>query len=67
MGNFISPNRKLLNVEELSEYIGTPVGTLYQWVSQRKIPYVKLGRSTKFDVEKIREWISVNSVEEKIL
>ena len=67
MGNSINLYKRLLNVEELSDYIGTPVGTLYQWVSQRKIPYVKLGRSTKFDIEKIQEWIRVNSVEEKNL
>ena len=41
------------------------VNTVYSWVSQRKIPFVKCGRLTKFDVQKIDEWIEKNSVEEK--
>ena len=57
-------SKKLFNIRQLSEYLGTPVGTLYQWVSQRKIPFVKLGRSTRFDMEKIREWIEQNSVKQ---
>ena len=54
--------KRLLNIKELSEYLGTPVGTLYQWVSQRRIPFVKLGKSTRFDVQKIQEWVGQNSV-----
>ena len=57
-------SKRLFNIRQLSEYLGTPVGTLYQWVSQRKIPFVKLGRSTRFDMEKIREWIEQNSVKQ---
>lgn len=41
------------------------VNTVYSWVSQRKIPFVKCGRLTKFDVQRIDEWIRENSVEEK--
>jgi len=40
-------------------------GTIYQWVSQRRIPFVKCGRLTKFDIERIDEWIKESSVEEK--
>ena len=53
--------KRLLNVEELSQYIGTPSAVLYKWVSQRKIPFVKLGRSTRFDLEMIDLWIQKNS------
>ncbi len=41
------------------------VNTVYSWISQRKIPFVKCGRLTKFDVQRIDEWIRENSVEEK--
>lgn len=53
--------KRLLNIEELSQYIGTPVGVLYKWVSQRKIPFVKLGRCTRFDLHQIDTWITENS------
>ena len=55
--------RRLVDVNELHDYIGTPVGVLYKWVSQRKIPFVKLGRSTKFDLQVIDGWIKQNSIQ----
>jgi len=58
-------NRRLLSVTELSEYLGLPKNTIYARVSQRRIPFVKCGRLTKFDLEKIEEWIEENSVEEE--
>ncbi len=60
-----SVNRRLININELSEYIGLSTSTIYSWVSQTRIPFVKLGRLTRFDLQKIEEWIEENSVEEK--
>ena len=57
--------RILININELSELTGLSVGTLYQWVSQRKIPYVKVGRLTKFDLGRIKKWLEENSFEPK--
>ena len=58
-------DKRLLNVEELSEYTGLSTSTIYSWVSQRRIPFVKCGRLTKFDLERIKDWIEESSVEEK--
>ena len=58
-------NRRLLNVDELSELTGLSKNTIYCWVSQRRIPYVKLGRSTRFDLPRIEKWIEGHSVEEE--
>ena len=41
--------KRLLSVIELAEYIGISVNTVYSWVSQKIIPYIKCGRLTKFD------------------
>jgi len=57
--------RRLININELSEYIGLSTNTIYSWVSQRRIPFVKCGRLTKFDLQRIDEWIEESSVEEK--
>lgn len=57
--------QRLVDVRELSNYLGISSNTLYSWVSQRRIPFVKLGRLTKFDLQEIEEWIEENSVEEK--
>ena len=32
------------------------------WVSQRRIPFVKCGRLTKFDLKAIDKWIDKNTV-----
>ena len=54
--------RRLLNVKETAEYTGLSVHTLYTMVSQRRIPYVKVGRLTKFDLTLLDEWIKTNTV-----
>ena len=58
-------NRRLVNVVEVAQMLDVRPGTVYTWVSQRRIPFVKCGRSTKFDLEKIGQWIEENSIEEK--
>jgi excisionase family DNA binding protein len=50
--NALSP-RKLINVDELSALWSVPKATLYNWVNQGRLPYVKLGRSLRFDVVEI--------------
>lgn len=55
--------RRLIDVKELSEYSGIRVSTIYSWVSQGKIPFVKMGRRTLFDLRKIDEYIEEMSRE----
>ena len=54
--------RKLIGVTEAAQYTGLSVHTVYTMVSQRRIPYVKVGRLTKFDLQAIDAWISQHSV-----
>jgi excisionase family DNA binding protein len=54
--------KRLLSVKELSEYLGIKAHTLYTWVSQKRIPYVKCGRLTKFDIKAIDNWIDRNKM-----
>lgn len=54
--------RKLLNVKDVAVYLGTTTGAVYQMVSRRQIPFVKLRRSTRFDVAAINEFIKQQSV-----
>ncbi len=53
---------RLLNIQEVAMYTGLSVHTLYTMVSQRRIPYVKMGRLTKFDQQAIDDWIAKNTV-----
>ena len=53
---------RLLDIKEVAHYTGLSVHTLYTMVSQRRIPYVKMGRLTKFDREEIDKWIASHAV-----
>ena len=55
--------KRLLGIKELAEFLGITEGTLYSWVCQKKIPYVKVGRLVKFDMHKIEKWVEERSFE----
>ncbi len=45
--------QKPIDINELSRRISTPKGTLYNLVYLRKIPFVKRGRSLRFDPDAV--------------
>jgi excisionase family DNA binding protein len=51
-----------LDIHQAAQYTGVSVTTLYKWVSQRKIPHIKIGRLVKFDPVKLDEWIKQQTV-----
>ncbi|MCA9467000.1 MAG: helix-turn-helix domain-containing protein [Nitrospira sp.] len=52
----------LITIQQASLVTGVSVATLYKWVNQRKIPFIKLGRLVKFDPLKLEEWIRTQTV-----
>ena len=54
--------RRLIAVQEAAAYTGLSPHTLYTMVSQRRIPYVKVGRLTKSDMGLLDTWIKQNTV-----
>ena len=55
-------NRRLLDIREVASYTGLSVHTLYTMVSERRIPFVKMGRLVKFDPLLLDKWIKQNTV-----
>jgi excisionase family DNA binding protein len=51
-----SPPRQLITIEELSALWSIPKATLYNWVNQGRLPYIKLGRSLRFDLIEIESF-----------
>jgi excisionase family DNA binding protein len=48
----------LLSIEELAEYLGVPVTTIYDWRVDGKGPCgVRVGRHVKFTVSDVLAWI----------
>ncbi len=61
-GESLKSSHHLLTIQEAAQYAGVSPTTLYKWVSQRKIPHIKLGRLVKFDPGKVEEWIKQQTV-----
>ena len=61
------PERKeetrLLTVQEAARYLAVSVSTLYGWVWQRRIPFVKVGRAVRFDLSDLEGFIRENRVQ----
>ncbi|CAI4032312.1 hypothetical protein DNFV4_02741 [Nitrospira tepida] len=52
----------LINIKEAAQYTGLSPHTLYTMVSQRRIPFVKVGRLVKFDLDLLDKWIKQHTV-----
>ena len=50
------PIRRLMTIEQLASLWSVSKATLYNWVNQGRLPYVKLGRSLRFDVVEIEKY-----------
>jgi len=55
-------SKRLLNVKEAARLLNISPNTLYSWVSQKRIPFVKLGRKTGFDPKDLEEWIEKHKI-----
>jgi excisionase family DNA binding protein len=53
--------KELLTAKETAEFLGLAEITIYKMTYRKQIPYVKLGRTKRFEKSKILEWIDKNS------
>ncbi len=56
--------KRLMNVEEVAEYLGLKVNTIRAWIKRRVMPYVKINGAIRFDRCRIDEWIEQNKQED---
>jgi excisionase family DNA binding protein len=53
--------RKLMDIAECAEYLGVSARTVYNWVSQRAIPFIKVhGKLVRFRLTDIENWLCCN-------
>lgn len=50
----------LLTVQEAARYLSVSVSTLYGWVWQRRVPFVKIGRALRFDSGDLGAFVEAN-------
>jgi excisionase family DNA binding protein len=60
IGDHVQP---LLSVPEAARILGVSIWTLRQWLSQRRIAMIKVGRLTKLTMKDILEFIERNRKE----
>ncbi len=48
---------RLMTINELSEYLGLQKQTIYNWLHQKKISGLKVGKVWRFDRKYIDEWL----------
>ena len=55
-------SERLLTLDEVCRKLGgVKPYTIRAWVSQRRIPYTKVGRLTRFPEAQINEWVRANT------
>ena len=57
------PPSLLMDIHAVAEKLGVSVNTVYAWIHQRRIPFIKVGRLVKFDERDIDKWIGEQKVE----
>jgi len=54
----MKPRDQLLTVEELADYLGVPVATVYQWRYRRQgPPGFRVGRHLRYRWNDVQRWI----------
>ena len=51
-----------LTVEELCQLLKLKKSYIYDLTYRKKIPFIKIGRHLRFDLEEIQKWIENNKV-----
>jgi excisionase family DNA binding protein len=58
-------NAPLMKVCDAAQYLAVSVSTLYGWVHQRRLPFVKVGRALRFDKNDLDAFIEANRVRQR--
>ena len=53
----------LVGYPEASRLLGVPIGTLYAWVCQKRVPHIRLGpRAVRFNRAELERWLGSKRV-----
>ena len=50
----------LINVQDAAKFLAVSTSTLYGWVYQRRIPFVKVGRALRFELSELQKFVQAN-------
>lgn len=52
------PAQRLLDLDQLCEWLGVPERTVRNWVEEGTIPVTRIDRRLRFDVAAVDRWIN---------
>ena len=55
-----NPEDALLTVQDAARYLAVSKSTLYGWVWQKRIAFVKVGRALRFELVELQKFIQAN-------
>jgi len=61
----VADQGRLLTAKEAAEFLRVHPVTLYSWVSQGRIPSIKMGRKRLFDRGELEKWLKNKAEPEK--
>lgn len=56
----------LLTVDQAAQYLCVSRLTIYDWISQRKIEHIKVGRAVRFRRDTLNKWIDRNTIKARV-
>ncbi len=63
----ITKQKELMGTESAAEFLGISRNTLYEWIVQRRVPHIKVGRLVKFKREDLEGWLKKREQKEEDL
>jgi len=54
---------ELVNIAEAARFLAVSPSTLYGWVWQRRISFVKVGRAVRFDMADLERFVAQNRIQ----
>lgn len=58
--NVVNSGVRLVGIRDASKILSVSTSTLYGWVWQRRIPFIKIGRSVRFEISDLEKFIQTN-------
>ena len=66
MNDYIFVKKRLLTAKEAAEYLGIAIGSIYNLINQKLLPYVSKPNSERLwriDIRDLNNWIDNNKIE----
>ena len=54
---------RLLTAREVAAVLRVPRSTVYELARNRRIPFLKVGRRTRFEARSLQDWIAAQTVQ----